>query len=201
MRADRLRYTARAMPRLPPVAAASIAVVAVAARHGQNAALPLQLVAIALASGVGFAFDDRAHESLAASPTSLLRRRLLRAAVVVPLGVILWTTLLLWQGTAGVEEAWALAAMFAGLLGMSVGIAGVASRRSSRGVGGFAVTPSLFVAVVFSTMVPPRWRPLPLGDIPGGWLPIYERWATAAMIGVLVFLVSSRDRAVTRVRG
>jgi hypothetical protein len=48
---------------------------------------------------------------------------------------------------------------------------------------------------VLSTVLTPRWRPLPLGDIPGGWSPIYLRWTSACVVGLLVFLVSSRDLA------
>jgi hypothetical protein len=51
------------------------------------------------------------------------------------------------------------------------------------------------VALVLSTVLTPRWRPLPLGDIPGGWSPIYVRWTSAGVVGLLVFLLSSRDLA------
>jgi hypothetical protein len=30
--------------------------------------------------------------------------------------------------------------------------------------------------------------------VPGGWTPIYLRWMSAGVIGVLLFLRSSRDR-------
>ncbi|MGZ8619082.1 MAG: hypothetical protein ACXWYE_04200 [Actinomycetota bacterium] len=85
--------------------------------------------------------------------------------------------------------------MFAGLVGLALGIAGVAARRSSRWLGGIAVAPALFSALILSTMVTPRWRPLPMGDIPGGWQPIYLRWTAAAVIGLVLLAVSSRDRA------
>ncbi len=190
------RYHARTIPALPPAVVTAVAVMVVALQHGQAAAFPLQVVSIALASGVGATLDDPAFEIMAASPTSLLRRRVQRFSVVGPPAVTLWALLLLWQGTAGSEETWALVAMFAGLMGLSLGIAGFATRRSSRGHGGLVVAPTLFIAVVISTTLPPRWRPLPLGDIPGGWTPIYRRWAAAAIAGVLAFLLSSRDPAV-----
>jgi hypothetical protein len=197
IRTDAFRYTVRSIPWLPPVLAALLATLIVVMRHGHGAALPLQAISIALASGAGYALDDAAFEIFATSPHSLLRRRLERLAVVGPPVVLLWVVLLAWQGTAGSEETWALIAMFAGLLGLSVGIAGAASRRS-RGHGGIAVAPTLFVALVLSTVLTPRWRPLPLGDIPGGWSPIYLRWTSACVVGLLVFLLSSRDLASRR---
>jgi hypothetical protein len=39
-----------------------------------------------------------------------------------------------------------------------------------------------------------------MGDIPGGWPQIYLRWSLAAVIGVLLFLLSSRDPATLAVR-
>lgn len=193
MRTQAVRYAARSTTWFPLMLAGLISTLVVAARHGHEAAVPLQAVAIALASGAGFALDDPSFEILAASPTPLLRRRLLRVLVVVPPTVLLWLLLLRWQGTAGNEETWAVVAMFAGLVGLSLGIAGVASRRSSRGLGGIAVAPTLFVTLMLSTTLPPRLRPFPMGDIPGGWPQIYLRWTAAAVIGLLAFLVSSRD--------
>jgi hypothetical protein len=194
-RFDGLRFTARSLPWIPAVAASVIAASVVVARHGRAAAFPLQVVAIVLASGAGFALDDPAFEVLASSATSLLRRRLGRLLVVLPPAVILWTVLLHWQGTAGSQEMWALIAVFAGLSGLSLGVAGVATRRSSGRLGGVAVAPTLLVALILSTTLPPRWRPLPLGDVPGGWLHIDASWAGALIVGVLLFLVSSRDPA------
>jgi hypothetical protein len=85
--------------------------------------------------------------------------------------------------------------MFAGLLGLSLSLAGVAERRSTTGRGGIVATPGLMILLVASSLVPHRWRPLPMGDVPGGWTQIYLRWGAAAAIGVLVLLWSSRDRA------
>ena len=194
-RNDVVRYSARVIPWLPPLAAAVVATVVIAVRHGQAETFPLQIAAVLLASGIGYALDDPAFEVLAASPTSYRRRRLQRLSIVLPPTVVLYAALLVWQGTAGPEETLAFVAMATGLMGMAVGIAGVASRRSPRGLGGIAVAPALFAALILSTMLPPRWRPLPIGDIPGGWLPIYLRWSAAALVGVLVLAVSSRDRA------
>ncbi|MDQ4043297.1 MAG: hypothetical protein M3118_05720 [Actinomycetota bacterium] len=186
---------ARSMSWLPLVAAALVGSLVVAWQHGKSAAVPLQFVAILLSSGAGFALDDPAAEILASSPTTLLRRRSLRLLLMVPSVALLWILLMLWQGTEGAEETWALMLLFAGLLGLSLGVAGIAGRRSARGSGGIVVPPTILVLVILSSAVPRQWRPLPLGDVPGGWTQIYIRWAAAALLGMVAFLVSSRDPA------
>lgn len=202
-RSPQAGYTLWAMPWLPPALAALIAVSVVVLRHGQSAAMPLQIVAIALASGAGSALEDPAAATLAGSPTSTLRRRGRRLAIALPPSGLLMVALLAWQGTAGPEEALAIVAMFAGLLGLSLGIAGVATRRSPRGVVGAFVPLTLLVLLILSTVVSPRWRPLPMGDVPGGWTQIYLRWTAAGVAGLLVFLLSSLDtaRRVPSIRG
>lgn len=190
-----LAHTGRAIPWPPAFAAGILGVVIVTALHDRDAAAPLQAVSILLASAAGFAFDDPAAEILAASPTPLLRRRMVRLALMGPPILLAWLALVAAQGPASWAEGWAIAAMFAGLVGLSLSIAGVASRRSPTGRGGIAVGPGLFILLIVSTLIPTRWRPLPMGDVPGGWTSIYLRWGTAAAIGLLVFLWSSRDPA------
>jgi hypothetical protein len=146
-----------------------------------------------LAAAAGFAFDDSSHETLAASPSSLIRRRLGRLIVVIPPTIILWATLVS-QGVNGRQETLTLVAMFAGLVGLTLGIAGVAAHRTD-GRGGAVAAPVLLLALVVSAIVPPRWRPLPLGDVPGRWPALQTRWSTAAAIGTLVLLASCRDPA------
>jgi hypothetical protein len=191
----RLGHTARAIIWLPAIVAGVAGVLVVVALHDREAATPLEAVAILLASAAGFAFDDPAAEVLAASPTTLRQRRTARLALLGAPIVLTWLALVAAQGPASWAEMWALAAMFAGLLGLSLSIAGVAGRRSTTGRGGIVAGPGLFVLVIASTLIPPRWRPLPLGDVPGGWTPIYVRWSAAAAIGLLVFLWSSQDPA------
>jgi hypothetical protein len=198
-----LSHTARAIPWLPAFAAGILGVVVVGALHDRDAAAPLQAVSVLLAGAAGFAFDDPAAEILAASPTSLRQRRMARLALIGAPILLFWLALVAAQGPASWAETWAIAAMFAGLVGLTFSIAGVASRRSPTGRGGIVAGPGLFILLIVSTLFPTRWRPLPMGDVPGGWTPIYLRWGTAAVIGLLVFLWSSRDpaRHALRARG
>ena len=187
--------TIRVFPWLPTVAAWVVGAVVVVILRERDAAAPLQAVSILLASGAGFALDDPAAELLSASPTSLLRRRIARLMLVIPSTVAIWATLVAVQGPANGKQTWAVVAMFAGLLGLSLSLAGVAERRSTTGRGGIVAAPALMILLVASSIVPPRWRPLPMGDVPGGWTQIYVRWSAAAAIGLLVLLWSSKDRA------
>ena len=192
---DRATATLRTIRWLPLIAAWIVGAVVVFLLREREAATALQAVAILFACGAGYAFDDPAAELLDPSPTSLLRRRIARLALVLPPTIAIWLVLVGVQGPASSEEMWAVVALFAGLLGLSLSIAGVSERRSPTGRGGIVAAPALFVLVVASSLVPPRWRPLPMGDVPGGWTPIYLRWSAAAAIGLFVLLWSSRDRA------
>ena len=187
-----LRYTVMTIPWHPMIVAAMVGAAVVIAGHARLVMIPSTL----LAAAAGFAFDDPSHEILAASPASLIRRRLSRLAIVMPPTIILWATLVS-QGVTGRQETLTLAAMFTGLMGLTLGIAGVAAHRTG-GQGGAVAAPVLLLILVVSAIFPPRWRPLPLGDVPGGWPAIQARWSTAALIGTLVLLVSSRDPARQR---
>jgi len=187
-----LRYTAMTVPWHPMVIATMVGAAVLASGHARLLVIPSTL----LAAAAGFAFDDPSHETLAASPSSLLHRRIGRLVVVIPPTILLWTTLVS-QGVNGRQETLTLAAMFAGLVGVTLGIAGVAAHRTG-GRGGAVAAPVLLLALIISALFQPRWRPLPLGDVPGGWPALQARWSTAALIGTLVLLVSSRDPARRR---
>jgi len=187
-----LRYTAMTIPWHPMVIATVVGAAVLASGHARLVVIPTTL----LAAAAGFAFDDSSYETLAASPSSLIRRRLGRLIVVIPPTIILWTALVS-QGVNGRQETLTLVAMFAGLVGLTLGIAGVAALRTG-GRGGAVAAPVLLLALIVSAVFPPLWRPLPLGDVPGGWPALQTRWSTAAVIGTLVLLVSSRDPARRR---
>lgn len=190
-----LAYHTRAIRWTPFAIAAVVSTVTVVALRKGSAAKPIEVISILIASAAGFALDDSAANVLDAVPVSLLKRRLTRVLYVLGPACCLWAPLVWLQGPASAAEGWALVAMFAGLLGLAFGFAGVATRRMAPGRGGIAVAPALLCALIVSTTLPPRWRPLPLGDIPGGWAAIDLRWSTAAMVGSVMFLWSSRDRA------
>jgi hypothetical protein len=196
MRVLKLRSVAATIPWGPLGIASALSILIVAwPRRDPNVVL-LEAIAIFLTGASGFVLDDPAAGILAASPTSMLRRRLLRLLVVGPPVVLLWSVLVTVQGTESAQETWAVLAMFGGLAAASLATAGVAARRTVRG--GPYVAPTVLILLFLSTLFPARLRPLPMGDIPGGLPQITLRWSIAAGIGTLVFLVSSRDLAHAR---
>ena len=190
---NRLGYTRMAMPWHPLAVAIVAGAIPAAAGHGATVAFPAAL----LAAATGFAIDDESMETLAASPTSLLRRRLLRLSAMIPAAILGWSVLVLIPAARGSDEALTLLAMFAGLLALSVGFASSIARRS-RGRGGALGASALLLALIVSSIVHPRWRPLPLGDVPGGWSALQMRWSLAAVTGIVIFLAASRDPAARR---
>jgi hypothetical protein len=185
-------HTVRAVAWQPPLLASVVATVAVAAGPGQGTVLPLQLAAVVLGASAAFAFDDPAFELVAALPSTLAARRSLRLLLLTGTVGAVWGILLAWRHPAEPQELWTLLAMFAGLFGLSIGISGAAGRRT-RGRGAAVAGPTLLLALIASSVVTPRWRPLPLGDVPGGWAALQLRWSSAAVLGAGILSVSSRD--------
>lgn len=192
MSAALVRHTVRAVAWQSPLLASVVATLAVAVGPGQDTALPLQVAAVVLAASAAFAFDDPAFEMVAALPSTLAARRTVRLLLVTGALWAVWVSLLGWRHPAAAQEVWTLMAMFGGLFGLSVGISGAAGRRTG-GRGAAMTGPTLLLALVASSVVPPRWRPLPLGDVPGGWAALQVRWSAAALLGASLLSVSSRD--------
>jgi multisubunit Na+/H+ antiporter MnhB subunit len=186
----------RAMPWIPLTVAAVLSAAVTFIGRDETTPWPLQVSAFLIASAAGFALDDPARESVDASPTSLRRRRAQRVVLVTVPTAILWLCLFwLKKPTSGMEAA-ALTATAFGLFGLSMAIASLRERATTWVRGGMAVAPTLVVALISSSILPPRWRPLPTGDIPGGWSAICTRWVIAGLLGLAVFVWSSRDPAV-----
>jgi hypothetical protein len=185
-------HTIRAVAWEPPLMASVLATLAAAVGPGQDTVLPLQVAAVVLAASAAFALDDSAFELVAAMPSTLTARRAMRLLLVTCALWSVWGALLAWRQPSEPQELWTLLAMFGGLFGLSIGVSGVAGRRSG-GRGGAVTGPTLLLALVASSVVPPHWRPLPLGDVPGGWAELQLRWSAAAVLGASMLSVSSRD--------
>lgn len=192
MSAALVRHTVHAVAWQPPLLASVLATLAVAIGPGPDTVLPLQVAAVVLAASAAFAFDDPAFEMIAALPSTLAARRTVRLLLVTVALWTVWVSLLGWRHPADAQEVWTLIAMFGGLFWLSIGISGAAGRRTG-GIGAAVTGPTLLLALVASSVVPPRWRPLPLGDVPGGWAALQVRWSAAALLGASLLCVSSRD--------
>lgn len=185
----------RATQWTPWLIAATISLVVVLLHSDGPVATPLQVSALLLGAGTGFAIDDPAAETLASSPTTLRRRHGVRLAAMGIATALAGLVLGLLARPTGVGEAVALVAMASGLAGLNVGVAGVAGRISGWRHGGLVSSPVVLILIIASSMLPPVWRPLPTGDIPGGWSAISTRWALACVVGLLVLAYSLRDPA------
>ena len=138
--------------------------------------------------------DGPAAETLAPSPTTLRRRHGIRSriALATALAALLLGSL---GRPSGVGEALALVVMTAGFLGLNLGGSAVAGRLSGWRHGGLVASPVVLILVIVSSRFPPVWRPLPTGDIPGGWAAIWTRWALAGLLGLLLLAQPLRDPA------
>jgi hypothetical protein len=156
--------------------------------------VPFVVATMLMSTAVAFGVDDPAHEVTAPAPVSLLRRRLVRIAVVLAPTAAIWGTLAATRGADSTVEAWALVAMFCGLTGLSLGIAALLA-QTSHGRSGQIAAPTVFVLLIISSVMTPQWRPMPLGDVPGGWSQIYLRWGLVAVVGCALLLHASRNPA------
>ena len=153
--------------------------------------LELRLAAVALAAGAAFVLDDPAAETIAASPTPLLFRNLLRAALALPLVAALWTVLLLY---ADVAPAWALTLELAAMLAATLAIAALAAPLVPDGRGGVAAAPALLVLLGAAALALPDGLTLfAAGPLDARWGASHERWASVLVAAILAFVYASLD--------
>jgi len=145
-----------------------------------------------LCFGAAFVLDDPAANVLAASPTALILRRSLRAALVIPLLASLWGVLL-WHAEIP-SGAWSLTAGFGGMLVVTLAIAAMASHFVPGGSGGLAVGPTLFVLMLAQLVMPESLRFLPL-NFGRHWVDAGPRALMTAVAAMALFLAASLDPA------
>lgn len=196
----------RVMPRGAPAATVAMAMfvttISVKPWDGQSLSLAAARTAIALlAIGAGFALDDPAAATLAASPTSLPRRRAVRCALAVAgaaagLGLIM-AGARLWSGeaagaplTAVLLEGAALCAVALAASAVSIGWRGAAS-------GGPAAIRAVLLLVLVDTVTSrsfPKWS---LQAAPGSPTWSQSRWLWAAVLAAAMATLAwqSKDPA------
>jgi hypothetical protein len=198
---DLVRPTARAA-RLPVVAvgpALALTLLAVLSLVERPAALLLVLVGLLMVAPFGYLFDDAAADVLAASPSTLARRRLARVALGAPLLLTGWLVAVdrgaYLDGYATLPVG-ALSAEILALACLTLAIAAAAAGRDDRSPG-LSAAIGLVMAVAALFMLRQA--------VPAGW-PIPELqpnlhhrrwwWVTAASLATIVW--TSRDPAVRR---
>jgi len=174
----------------------------VAGRLGSADAAPLArwpgLAALALCLGAAWLLDDAASFTVAASPTPLALRRLLRIALALPLLASVWAVEL-WYATGGAGDLLfgptargALSLEFAAMLAFTLALSSLALRVLPDGRAGFAGIVAPFALLALAALLPSRWTLLVLpGD--SAWTASHLRWATILAAGVLVLAWTSRE--------
>jgi hypothetical protein len=142
---------------------------------------------------LAYVLDDAAGVTLAASPTPLITRRMLRAGVAALAAAAWWTVaLVIAEGRSAPGAVGPQLLQGATLLSIALATSALAIERAGQAAGGIAgatITLGLFA----STFLPPhRWLPMPpQPDAPGAT----PRLFIALGLAVFVLVHQSRDPA------
>lgn len=195
--------TARAA-RLPVVAggpALGLVLLATLSLVQEPGALLLVLVGLLVVAPVGYLFDDAAADVLAASPTTLARRRVARVTLGAPVLLLGWLVAVDRGAFLDGYPSLPVAALSAEILALgcaTLAMAAVAADRGDRSPGlSAAIGLLVLVAVLFvlHQAVPPQW------PIPALQPDAHHRrwwWVTAAALATIAW--TSRDPAARRHR-
>lgn len=196
---DVMRPTARAA-RLPVVAAGpalALAFLAVLSLLERPAAPLLVLAGLLLIVPTGYLFEDAAADVLAASPSTLARRRLARVALGAPVLLTGWLVAIergaYLDGYAALPVG-ALSTEIVALACLTLAIAAVAAGRGDRSPGlSAAIGLLMVVAALFMVRqaAPPSW---PIPELQPNLH--HRRWLWVAAASVLTIVWTSRDPAV-----
>jgi hypothetical protein len=173
---DLLRPTVRAIRWGGPIAVAIPAVYL--AWHMQNqpfldasaAGVTIRVIAIMLTAGLAFSLDDPTEDSTGSTPITILQRRALRIALVMPLTMGMWLVLRAWVAGAITERGQDLpttSMVIEFLAFAAVGYAGAAlgTRVLSDRLGGLAGAGSVLTVAVVLAVFP--WGVSVLARVPG----------------------------------
>jgi hypothetical protein len=199
--------TARAVGWGPPLAAfaVSLGLLWAAVRPGIESTpelliLLLRLTMMVAALGWAFLLDDPSEASTEAVAGSLLLRRTLRVALLLP-ATAAWWAVAVWR-VRDVHPALplpvaALTLELIALLAVTLALAAVGSRLAPERRGGVAAAPALFALDTAAFLLPPE---LALYPPPGGatWAAAHQRWAVILGIALVAFAFASRDPANRR---
>lgn len=201
--------TARAVGWAPPLAAfaLSVGLLVLAVRRGQASSAEglvvwLRITMVVGALGYAFLLDDPSEPTTEAVVGSLLLRRTLRVALLLP-ATAAWWAAAVWRVRVvrpGVPLPVAALTLEVGaLLAVTVALAGVGTRLAPERRGGVVAAPALFAVVCTVILLPAR---VALYAMPGspGWDGAHQRWAMLLGFALAAFAAASRDPAFGRVR-
>jgi hypothetical protein len=202
--------TARAVGWLPALAAfaLSLGLLALAVRPGLDTPPAelvrwLRLAMVAAALGYAFLLDDPSEPTTEGVAGSLLLRRTLRVALLLP-ATAAWWVAVLWRVRAVHPElplpVAALTLEAAALLAVTLALAAAGSHLAPERRGGVVAAPALLTLATAAFLLPAR---LALYAPPGGatWDGAHRRWAALLGLALAGFTLASRDPAHRRLPG
>jgi fluoroquinolone transport system permease protein len=162
-----------------------------------DAVLLLRFIAVLLAVGAAFAFDDASLQLVSAVPLSLARRLSLRAAVIMLTTVPAWcvAVLLTTQSLATTPDGLisGVTLEFGCLHVIGLAIAASVMRCAGMSEPGIFAGPALIGLMMVLMLLPARWQLLgPLGP---HWAAAHQRWAYLLTSAVAVLVLAARDPA------
>jgi hypothetical protein len=199
--------TARAVGWGSPLAAFTLSLGLLALAVRPDVALPagqlllwLRIAMITAALGWAFLLDDPSEPTTEAVAGSLLLRRALRVALLLP-ATAAWWVAVVWRVRAvypGMPlQVAALTLEAAALLAVAVALAAAGSRLAPERRGGVMAAPALLALAFAATLLPAR---VALYDQPvgGAWDAAHRRWALLLGLALAAFAAASRDPAHRR---
>jgi fluoroquinolone transport system permease protein len=198
--------TARAVGWAAPLAAfaLSLGLLVLAVRRGQasSAVVWLRITMVVGALGYAFLLDDPSEPTTEAVAGSLLLRRALRVALLLP-ATAAWWAAAVWRVRVvhpGAPLPVAALTLEAGaLLAVTVALAATGSRLAPEQRGGVVAAPALLAVTGAAILLPAR---VALYALPGnpGWDGAHQRWALLLGLALAAFAAASRDPAHGGVR-
>jgi hypothetical protein len=189
----------RSTPTVPTIIGGLIAVGTIVTRMttGHDLAEIYALALVASTAGLGFALDDPAAETVAASPTPLARRRIHRVGIAGAITVATWLAIAGVVATSKTQRfpAYDVLIELAALAAIGLATSALVQRRTQAPGGPTAalvvlVGPAFLYGVVFRDV-----RVVP-SLVPGQDL--RERWIWIALAGAALLVRASRDPAGRR---
>jgi fluoroquinolone transport system permease protein len=160
----------------------------------------LRLAMIVAALGYAFLLDDPSEPSTEAVAGSLLLRRTLRVALLLP-ATAAWWVAAVWRVRAVHPElplpVAALTLEAAALLAVTLALAAAGSQLAPERRGGVVAAPALLALASAAFLLPAR---VTLYAPPGGaaWDGAHQRWAILFGLALTAFALASRDPAHRR---
>ena len=189
----------RVTPTGPTIIGGLLAVGAIIAymSTGRDLAEIYALAFVVSTAGLGFALDDPAAETVAASPTPLAHRRIHRVVIAVTITVATWLTIAAVVATSGSQRfpTYDVVIEVAALAAIGLAASALVQRRTQAPGG---PTAALVVVILPAFLSGVAFRDVSVFPslIPGQVL--RDRWIWLALAGAALVVLTSRDPAGRR---